>query len=69
MNYTVQFGIKEWNDRLNISGKTVKATRENLEDFFYTYSIRYKDIGNYFYEFTLAHEGKRTHLAKIVCIE
>lgn len=69
MKYAVRFGIKEWNDRLDFSHKTVKEVCDDLEDFFYTYGIRYKYIGNYFYEFVLPHEGKRTHLAKIGYIE
>ena len=67
MSYTARFGIKEWNDRLNISGETVKAVRENLEDFFYTHSIKYKDLGDNCYSFTLTHDSQSTHLAKIVC--
>ena len=65
MRYGVQFGIESWNDML--FGKTVKDIRNNLEDFFYTMGIEYKDEDNYYYSFTLA-DGTQ-HLARIGYID
>lgn len=65
MKYGVQFGIETWNNM--IFGKTVKDTRNNLTDFFYTMGIDYKDEGDYYYSFRLC-DGS-THLARIGYID